>query len=302
MRVKPSKITFSMPQLNANSNLNHIVTIYAPASPWGDPKRLLNNLLKDMLRSRELAWRLFLRNLSARYRQTILGYLWAVLPPILTSLVFIYLHNAGYFSIGPTEAPYGVFLFTGVVLWQVFADAVNAPLRMVQQSIPLLAKVNFPREALIVAGLGEVLFGFVVRAVLLMVVLLWHGVSLSWIAVATVGGVLALAALGLAVGLLLTPIALLYHDIGQGLPFILYLWMLLTPVIYPAPDPATGTWTMLINPVGPLLDTTRIWLFSGLPPYLDLFIVACGLTGVALLAGLIFYRVALPILIERIPS
>jgi len=279
-----------------------LVTVYSPISPLADPKRLMRDMLRDISSSKELAWRLFLRNISSRYRQTILGYLWAFLPPVMTTLVFVYLQRVGYFTVGPTQVPYVAFVFAGLILWQVFTDALNAPLRMVQQSFSMLTKVNFPREALIIAGLGEVLFGFVIRTFLMVAVLIWFEVPLTWSALWVPPGVLVLTALGLAIGLLLTPFALLYHDIGQALPFVVYLWMFLTPVIYPVPEHGSGSLSMILNPVGPLLDTTRAWLFSVSPQYVGVFWVVCGLTVGALLAGWLMYRLALPILIERITA
>ncbi|HEX9272839.1 MAG TPA: ABC transporter permease [Candidatus Binatia bacterium] len=282
--------------------MKSLVTVYTPISPLADPLRLMRDMLRDISASKELAWRLFVRNLSSKYRQTLLGYLWAFLPPIMTTSVFVYLHRVGYFTIGPTNVSYVVFVFAGLILWQVFTDALNAPLRMVQQSFSLLTKVNFPREALIIAGLGEVIFGFLIRAILMFILLVLFGVPLTWSVLGMFVGVIALAALGLAIGLLLTPIALLYHDVGQALPFVLNLWMFLTPVIYPAAQSWSGSLSMLLNPVSPLLDTARAWLFSGTPQYFGGFLFVCGTTAVALMAGWLVYRLALPILIERIAA
>src|SRR5258705_4599679 len=111
-------------------------------------------MLRDLAASRELAWRLLVRNISSRYRHTMLGYLWAFLPPVLNTLVFVFLQKAGYFTVGQTGVPYALFLLAGLILWQAFSDAINAPLKMVQQSYSVLTKVNFPRESLIIAGVG----------------------------------------------------------------------------------------------------------------------------------------------------
>jgi lipopolysaccharide transport system permease protein len=108
--------------------------------------------------------------------------------------------------------------------------------------------------------------------------------------------------MGIALGLLITPVAILYHDVGQALPFVLYLWMFLTPVIYPTPATWPGSLLVLLNPVSPVLDTTRDWLFSGSPHYLSSFFAICGLTVLALLTGWLLYRLALPILIERMSA
>jgi lipopolysaccharide transport system permease protein len=146
---------------------------------------------------------------------------------------------------------------------------------------------------------GEVLFASLIRLVLLVLALFWFGVGVQWTAVWLPFGMLALIGMGIALGLLITPVAILYHDVGQALPFALYLWMFLTPVIYPAPTTWPGSLLVVLNPVSPVLDTTRDWLFSGSAHYLSGFFAVCGLTVLALLAGWLLYRLALPILIER---
>src|SRR5262245_35565044 len=259
-------------------------------------------MLRDIVICRELAWRLLVRNISSRYRHTFFGYLWAFLPQIMTAGVFVFLQKAGYFTVGQTEVPYALFVLTGLVLWQAFADGVYAPLRLVQQSHSILTKVNFPREALILAGAGEALFACAIRLALLVGALIWFGVQPPWAAVWFPFGVLTLIGMGIALGLLITPIAILYHDIGQALPLALYLWMFLTPVIYPVPASWLGSLLVLLNPVSAVLDTTRDWLFSGSPQYLSGFFVVSGLALLTLLAGWFLYRLALPILIERMSA
>lgn len=275
------------------------VTVYTPESQLRYPLRLVAEMIGDLMSSRELAWRLMVRNVSARYRQTLLRYTWAVLPPIMTTSVFVLLQQAGYLTVETTAVPYGVFVLAGMTLWQLFADAVQSPTRMVLQSAAMLAKVNFPREALIIAAAGEVLFAFAVRLVVLFIALIWWHVPVTPSLLLAAIGAIALLLLGLALGVLVTPIAVLYHDVSQGLPFVISLWMFLTPVLYPATGASTAAWWTLLNPVAPLLDTTRAWLL-GVPAYWSyssVWIITAG--GLLFFIGLIVFRLALPVLIER---
>jgi lipopolysaccharide transport system permease protein len=278
------------------------IMIYGPGSLLREPSRLFRDMRRDLAASRELAWRLFMRNISAKYRQTMLGYAWAFLPPVFTTLVFVFLRNAGFFNVPETKVPYVVFVLAGMVLWEVFADALNSPIRMVAQSTSMLTKVNFPREALILAGIGEVLFSFLIRLGLLAIVIAWFGIHVPWTAVLFPFAALALVVLGVALGALLTPFAILYHDMGQGLPFLVTLWMFLTPVLYPPPREWPGSLAMVLNPVSPVLDTTRAWLFTGSPEYLIGFLGMSFVAIVGLLFGWGLYRIALPILIERMSA
>jgi lipopolysaccharide transport system permease protein len=107
--------------------------------------------------SRELAWRLMVRDIKARSRQSLLEASWAFLPPIVTALLFILLNREGLIKASSTDLPYPVFVIIGTVLWQLFTDSLNSPLNLVIANKPMLAKVNFPREGLDSVHHGEVL-------------------------------------------------------------------------------------------------------------------------------------------------
>jgi lipopolysaccharide transport system permease protein len=256
-------------------------------------------MFRDLWASRELAWRLFVRDTSARYRQSMLGYVWAFLPPIVATFTFVLLNRSGVLSTAPTPIPYPAFVMVGTLLWQVFADAVNSPIKTVNAAKSMLVKINFPREAILLSGLYEVIFNFVIRLVLLFVVLGYYRILPAPTAPLAIAGVAAILCLGFMIGLLLTPVGLLYSDIGQALAMVLGFWMLFTPVVYS--PPASGTLARLtrINPVSPLVVVTRDWLTLGATsqflPAVTVFIVTLAL----LFAGWIIYRLAMPILVER---
>ena len=93
--------------------------VYTTESRLRRPGVLVRDMLRDLFASRELAWRLFVRNTSAKYRQTMFGYVWAFLPPIVGTVVFLFLRRSGLFAVGETEVPYALFLLAGMVLWQI---------------------------------------------------------------------------------------------------------------------------------------------------------------------------------------
>jgi len=276
--------------------------IYTPDSQLRHPLQLLKHMWRDLIASRELAWRLFVRNISAMYRQTMLGYVWAFLPPLFTTFTFVFLNSQNIFSVGKTDIPYPAYVMIGTLLWQVFVDAMNSPLRVVNQSKSFLAKINFPREALILAGIGEVLFNFSIRLVLLVAVFIFYNVSLPVAAFLAPLGILSLMALGLMIGVLLVPLGVLYQDIEKGLPLITGMWMLLTPVVYPPPSSWPASLLSSINPVSPLLVTTREMLTGGSFSQMNGFMIVVTGTLILLFVGWVLYRLALPHLIERISA
>ena len=276
------------------------VTIYTPDSPLSNPGRLFRDMLDDLCGSRELAWRLIVRNLSAQYRQTALGYVWAFLPPIVTSAAFLFLGKSGVLNVGYTELPMAAYLLISTTLWQLFADAVNAPLRVCVASKTMLTKIKFPREALVLAGMGESLVSFMVRMLLIAGTMLWFQIPLHATILLFPLGVLALLAFGTVVGVLLTPIGILYEDVSKSLPIILTFWMMLTPVVYAPANTGLRARLQDLNPATPLLGATRDWLTTGTSPYLGTFLIVTVATLILLAAGWILYRIAMPHLIARL--
>jgi lipopolysaccharide transport system permease protein len=198
--------------------------------------------------------------------------------------------------------PYPVFVLTGTVLWQTFVDALNSPLKVVTESKSMLAKINFPREALILAGLGEVLFNFMIRILLLVGVFVWFHLSVPATVPLVLPGVLALIVLGLMFGILLTPLGVLYNDVGRSVMIFTQFWFFLTPVIYPLPKSGIASTLAQLNPVTPVLLTVREWLTLGSTSHLAGFMVVTGFAVIFLMFGWLLYRIAMPHLIARISA
>jgi lipopolysaccharide transport system permease protein len=237
---------------------------------------------------------------KAQYRQTLLGYLWAFLPPLFMSAVWVFLYRQRVFTIGDTGMPYPLFVLTGMVLWQTFVDAVNSPLKLINESKAMLVKVNFPHEALILAGLGEVLFNFLVRSFVLVPAYIYYEFPLPLTVLAAPAGVMSLMSLGLMTGILLTPLGILYADISRGLQLIIQVWFFLTPVIYPVTAGTFAINLIGVNPVTPILVTTRDWLTTGNYSLLPEFFFVTFLTMLLLFAGWVVFRLAMPHLLSRI--
>jgi len=273
--------------------------IYTPESQLRSPARLARSMWSDLKASRSLAWRLMVRDISARYRQSALGILWAFLPPLVTAFTFVILNRAALINVGPTHVPYPVFVLSGAVLWQLFTESLAAPLKMIENSKSMLAKINFPREALILSGMGQVVFDFAIRMVIVLAAFLIYRVPLTWGLLAAPVIALSLLLLGTMLGLLLTPVGALYSDVSTALPTITGLWFFLTPVVYPSPQSWPYSLLAQINPVSPLLIGSRDLATQGSIFNLPAFLITCGIALGGLLVMWVFYRVSLPILIER---
>jgi lipopolysaccharide transport system permease protein len=275
------------------------VSIYTPDSPLRRPGRLFRDMVEDLVASKELAWRLFVRDTSAQYRQTYLGYVWAFLPPLVASFTFIYLNSQGIVRIENTGIPYPAFAMIGTLLWQVFVDAMQSPAQAISSGKSMLAKINFPREALLLSGLYMVLFNLAIRLVLLIAVLLiWKitpGLTLLVFPLA-LGGLIAA---GLAVGMAILPVGTLYGDVNRSIALMTQFWMLLTPVVYPCKTQGLAGFFSMWNPLSPLVTTARQSLCHQPLTLLVPFLVVSLASVLLVLCGLLAFRLVIPLLIER---
>lgn len=276
------------------------ITIYTPDSPLRHPSRLVRSMVDDLSASRGLAWRLFVRDLKAQYRNSLLGYLWVLVPPLMASLPFVYLNSTGVLRMDATTIPYAAYATIGTIVWQTFVDALQSPLRTANAARPILTRVNFPREAILLSGLMHVGFAGLLRLVLLVPVFLLLGVTPARSMPLFLLGLVSVALTGFMIGLLVTPIGLLYGDVQHGLPIASTLLMLLTPVLYPAPATGLAASVAGLNPLTPLVSATRDWLTVGATVHVTGFVVVSAVTVMLLLVGWTAYRLALPHLISRL--
>jgi lipopolysaccharide transport system permease protein len=277
-----------------------IVAVYTPESPLRHPRALLREMLRDLRASRDLAWRLFLRDTSAQYRQSMLGYVWAFIPPLVASVPFVFLNSQGVVNIKGTPIPYPAYALIGTIIWQIFGDALNSPLKTVTAAKSMLVKINLPREAILLSGLGQVMFSFLIRLVLLIPVFVWFEIAPPATVFLSLIGVFALIVVGFTLGIALTPFGLLYNDVQQTLPIATTFLMLLTPVVYPPPQTGLAGVVTRWNPLSPLILVTRDWMTTGNTDQIWAFTFVTAFAVAFLTAGWITYRVALPHVIARI--
>ena len=278
------------------------VTVYTPDSSLRNPAKMIREMFGDIAASRELSWRLAVRDICAHYRQAFLGILWAFILPLANTLTWIFLSSTGIVAVRETALPYTVYVFTGTMLWAILMDAMNAPLQQINAARGMLAKLNFPREALIVSGLYQALFNATIKIVLLLGALLIMGVYPGWSLLLFPLGVLSLVLIGTSIGLLILPVGMLYTDIGRALPLLMQFLMYVTPVVFPMPKEGWAANLFRINPLTPIILTTRDWLTNFPPEFLGYFVLVNVIAILLLLFVWVIYRLSMPILIERMSS
>jgi len=277
-------------------------TVYTPDSSLANPFVMVKAMLADLWAGRELAWRLTVRDISAQYRQTFLGILWALILPLANTVIWLYLNGAGIVVLQETDIPYPVYVFAGTMLWAIFMDSIIAPMGQTGSARGMLVKLKFPREALLLAGVYKTLFNASIKIGLLLCTLPFFDVRPGWGLALFPLGVLSLILVGTAIGLFITPVGMLYTDVGRALPLVMQFAMYATPVVFAMPASGLAAKVFAANPLTPLILTARNWLTGGTPEFLGYFLAVNAVAVLLLAVSWIGYRLSLPILIERMSA
>jgi lipopolysaccharide transport system permease protein len=241
---------------------------YTPSGPLqgGSPRPFRHVILmvRELFSSRELTWRLFLRDFSARYRQTVLGIAWAILMPLATVGVFIILNRAGVLEIGEVPVPYPIFAILGLTAWNLFAGGITAASNSIINAGSMVVKINFPKISLVIAAVGQAIVNLFIMVVLLIILFLWYGIipNVPGILLAFLA-LIPLYLLTLGVGFILSLAAGVLRDIPNVMGIAMTVLLFLTPVLYLAP-PATALGAInLWNPLNYLVNGVRDLVLGG---------------------------------------
>lgn len=246
--------------------------------------------LGELWRYRYLFLVLVWRTLKVRCQQTVVGVAWAVLQPLLLTVVFTIVF--GLLAGMPTEGqPYPLFVLSGLLIWQFVAQSFLQASSSVVAEAHLVTRIYFPRILLLLAAMGAALFDLVCVFGLLVCFMLWYGVAPGIGVLAFIPALLLVAATAFGLSLWLAALYVPYRDVGHLLPFMTQVWMFLSPVIYPLSllPPQYDTLYGL-NPVMVAVQTSR-WAFTGGPaPSPHMAAVSAAVAALLVLSGLWFFR------------
>ncbi len=233
------------------SPLQHPTLVIEPRKGW---KRVD---LHELWTYRELLRVLTERDIRVRYKQTVLGFAWAIIQPVMMMVVFSIFFGA--FAKMPSDGlPYPIFAYAGLLPWMFFSNSLTTCSQSLITSSNLLSKVYFPRLIIPLASVGSALVDFAIATGVLLLMMIYYGVgwstNLILAPLLTVG--VMIAALG--VGTLLAALTAAYRDFRYVVPFLVQFWMFATPVAYPASIvPEQWRWLMYLNPMSGLIEGFR---------------------------------------------
>lgn len=211
---------------------------------------------------RELLYTLVEREIKIRYKQTAIGASWVLLQPLITMLIFTAIF--GRMAKMPSDGIwYPAFTLTALLPWTYFSQAITRSGASLVSSANLVTKVYFPRILLPLSMVVSPLIDFALSLVLLFVLLLYAGIPLTWKVLTLPLFVLVAMLTALGVGLLLSTANVKYRDVGHAIPFLIQIWMFLSPIVYPV-SLVPERWKLLygLNPMAGVIEGFR-WALLG---------------------------------------
>lgn len=278
----------AVPAVDADEQLPPLsdrLTVIRPAS------RVPHFDFGELWQYRELAATFAWRDLKVRYKQSLIGAAWAILQPVMTMVVFTFIF--GTFAHVPSQGlPYPVFSYSGILPWMYFSSALGAASGSLAMNSTLITKIYFPRVLLPMAAVTVPAVDFLLATTVLGGLMGYYSLTVGVHAVLAPLFMVLAAASALGVGLVFAVINVRYRDVPYAIPFIIQIWLFLSPVIYPI-KALHHPWERLIlslNPMSGVITGFR-WALLGTTPPTTLQIVLSIVSAAAfLLAGMAVFR------------
>jgi lipopolysaccharide transport system permease protein len=259
------------------------VTVIEPPKGW----HMLD--WRELWAYRELLWVLTTRDIRVRYKQSVLGAAWAIIRPFTAMVIFSVVF--GQLAKMPSEGyPYPVFVYAALLPWTFFSGAISASGQSLVGSSHLISKVYFPRLIIPLASAGAGLVDLLISTGILLLMMLLYGVGWSWHLLAAPVLLVAVVFSALGIGTLLSALTVSYRDFTHITPFLLQIWMYITPVVFPVSlVPQKWQWLLYLNPMTGLVEGFRA-SFLGKP--FDFFglIVSFAVAAVLFAVGVAYFE------------
>lgn len=249
--------------------------------------------LGELWRYRELLYFMAWRDIKLKYKQTVLGILWAVLQPLLAMVLF-YVIFFKFIGLSSDDLPYPIFAYSGLVIWNFFANSVmQASDSMVMQA-NTVKKVYFPRLAIPISSMGFGVVDFAVAFLILLAMMAYYRIAPTWAVVTLPYFLLLAVATALGVGLWLSALNVLFRDVRYVVPFLIQMWFFATPVAYSSSfmseRPDVWSYVYGLNPMAGVINGFR-WSLLGTEMVQPQILVTSSIVAVVLLVtGLYFFR------------
>lgn len=245
---------------------------------------------RELFRYRDLLVTLSLHRINVRYKQSMLGWAWALIQPLALMLIYTVIFSV--VTKMPAEGvPYSVFVYAALLPWTYFSTIMTNSATCLVNHSGLITKVYFPREILPLTYVVAAFVDFLVGALVLAGMMVYYRVPVTPYALYLIPIMVVLSAFGLALALFLSVLQVRVRDIGLAMPLVMQIWMFATPVVYPlSAVPARLRLYYDMNPLAGTIESFRRVLLQGKPPEYSSFLEASIIAFVLLPLAYLFFK------------
>lgn len=220
-------------------------------------------IFREIISNRWLIFQLFKRDFSASYKQSMMGFVWAFVIPLISIGTFMLLNRSGIFNIGTTNVPYPLFVVLGMSLWQLFSTGLITCSNALVLAGPMISKINFSRKALVISAIGQALIAFLVQMLLFVILCAYYRITPHIEILLLPMIILPLLLMTLGFGFILSILNGVLKDVSTLLPMLMTFLMFLTPVLYPKPLQGLLMHVGQYNPMYYFITAARELAFEG---------------------------------------
>lgn len=247
--------------------------------------------LKELWRYRELVYFFTWKEIKIRYKQTVIGGMWAIFQPFITMIVFTVFFGK-LAGIPSDNVPYPIFVYVGLLFWQFFSSALSDTSNTLVTNQSIITKVYFPRLILPISAVMTKFIDFLFAVVILIGMMFYYQYTPSLVGILLLPVLLIitfLASTGL--GLFLAAVNVKYRDVRYALPFFIQILLFITPVIYPASIAGKYSWILALNPMTGVIQVARAGLLHTAPINWLLLALSAAACVVMMIIGVIYFKV-----------
>ena len=256
------------------------------------PKEKLSIGFKELWEYRELFYFFTWRDIKVKYKQTVLGFLWAILQPLFMTVVFTLFISDSIVQKTQLPIPYPVFAYSGMLLWGIFSGGMsNAANSMVNNS-NIIKKIYFPRLIIPISSILVALIDFFIAFIIFIILIFIYKVDLNYSALLLLPVSLFITILSaIGCGTLLAALNIKYRDVRYIIPFLVQGLLFLTPVLYPIniSDNSTAQFILKLNPISGALELMRC-LFTGYHINYETVFLSLGTSLFLFIIGIVYFR------------
>ncbi len=224
---------------------------------------IFKEICQEIYQNRWLTLQLFKRDFSATYKQSLMGFLWAFIIPILSIGTFVILNRSGIFKMGTIDVPYPIFAVISMAFWQLFSAGLVAASQVLVIAGPMITKINFSKKSLVIASIGQAMVSFLIQMLLLIGLFFYFHMMPHIQAVFILIVIIPIILLTLGLGFILSLINSVMRDVSNILPMFLTFFMFLTPILYTKPQTGLLMKITEYNPLYYFVLTARDLFLKG---------------------------------------